>query len=258
MSILIALRTYAAGHGLRGQHSWDPTPQVVEALNASFYAAFQHFEPTGKRRMVCLDVSGSMDDQLGTLPITAREAAVAMAMLTAQTEKNYFLTAFTSTGSMRKQVPGEWKYGSGQSSLSRSYPGLYAGISPINITGWTSLDVATQLVRELPMGGTDCALPMLYATAHGLEVDAFEIYTDNETWAGGVHPIQALREYRQKSGIAAKLIVVGMTATEFSIADPADAGTIDVVGFDAAATAIMADFIRGAAARVEASGDDAP
>jgi 60 kDa SS-A/Ro ribonucleoprotein len=39
--------------------------------------------------------------------------------------------------------------------------------------------------------------------------------------------------------------VVGMTATEFTIADPSDAGMLDVVGFDAAAPAVMADFSRG-------------
>ena len=36
-----------------------------------------------------------------------------------------------------------------------------------------------------------------------------------------------------------------MTATEFSIADGDDAGMLDVVGFDSAAPAVMADFVRG-------------
>jgi 60 kDa SS-A/Ro ribonucleoprotein len=53
-----------------------------------------------------------------------------------------------------------------------------------------------------------------------------------------------LKQYRQKSGINAKLIVVGMTATEFTIADPNDAGSLDLVGFDSAAPAIMSDFVR--------------
>ena len=58
------------------------------------------------------------------------------------------------------------------------------------------------------------------------------------------HPHQALSEYRNASGIAAKEVVVGMTATDFTIADPDDAGMMDVVGFDASAPQIMADFIR--------------
>jgi 60 kDa SS-A/Ro ribonucleoprotein len=58
-----------------------------------------------------------------------------------------------------------------------------------------------------------------------------------------VHPVQALREYRERTGIPAKLVVVGMTSNGFTIADPDDAGMLDVVGFDAAAPALIADFV---------------
>ena len=75
-------------------------------------------------------------------------------------------------------------------------------------------------------------------------MDAFVIYTDSETWAGETHPVQALRQYREKTGIAAKLVTVGMVSNGFSIADPNDAGMLDVVGFDTAAPAVIADFIR--------------
>jgi 60 kDa SS-A/Ro ribonucleoprotein len=44
------------------------------------------------------------------------------------------------------------------------------------------------------------------------------------------------------TGTNAKLIVVGMVFNGFSIADPNDAGMPDVVGFDTAAPAFMADF----------------
>mgnify|MGYP001205414179 CR=1 FL=1 len=68
--------------------------------------------------------------------------------------------------------------------------------------------------------------------------------TDNETWAGTIHADEALPQYRRRSGIAAKLVVVGGTSTGFTIADPNDAGMLDVVGFDAAAPALIADFAR--------------
>jgi 60 kDa SS-A/Ro ribonucleoprotein len=71
------------------------------------------------------------------------------------------------------------------------------------------------------------------------------IYTDNETWVGHTHPHQALRAYREKSGIPARLIVVGMTATECSIADPSDPGMLDVAGFDSAVPSLITDFSRG-------------
>ena len=85
---------------------------------------------------------------------------------------------------------------------------------------------------------------MLYALDRGLSVDAFVVYTDSETWAGAIHPAQALRQHRERTGSAAKLVVVGLVSNGFSIADPGDAGMLDVVGFAAAAPAVIADFIR--------------
>jgi 60 kDa SS-A/Ro ribonucleoprotein len=100
-------------------------------------------------------------------------------------------------------------------------------------------------IDGLPFGGTDCALPMLYALAQEREVDTFVIYTDSETWAGQVHPVQALADYRRASGIPARLVVVGMVSNGFSIADPNDPGMVDVVGFDTATPQLISDFARG-------------
>ena len=78
-----------------------------------------------------------------------------------------------------------------------------------------------------------------------LEVDTFVVYTDNETYAGRIHPHQALQQYRRETGIDARLVVVGMTATAFSIADPSDPGMLDVAGFDSAVPNLIGDFSRG-------------
>jgi 60 kDa SS-A/Ro ribonucleoprotein len=83
---------------------------------------------------------------------------------------------------------------------------------------------------------------MLYAMEQGIEVDTFVVYTDNETWYGRIHPVQALEQYRQKTGIPAKLVVVGMVANEFTIADPLDGGMLDVVGMDTATPNLITDF----------------
>ena len=95
------------------------------------------------------------------------------------------------------------------------------------------------------MGNTDCAQPMLYAHKKNLKVDTFIIYTDCETWCGKIHPDQALRKYRKASGIDAKLIVVAMTSNGFTLADPNDAGMLDMVGFDSAAPEIIRQFVLG-------------
>jgi len=94
------------------------------------------------------------------------------------------------------------------------------------------------------MGTTNCAVPMIHALKRKIQVDVFVVITDNETWVGSIHPHQALKQYRQQMGINAKMIVVGMEAITGTIADPQDAGMLDVVGFDASLPAIMANFVR--------------
>ena len=42
-----------------------------------------------------------------------------------------------------------------------------------------------------------------------------------------------------------ELIIVGMVSNGFTIADPDDAGMIDVVGFDTATPQLIADFAAG-------------
>jgi 60 kDa SS-A/Ro ribonucleoprotein len=86
---------------------------------------------------------------------------------------------------------------------------------------------------------------MRWALERKLKVDVFVVYTDSETWYGQIHPAQALRRYRERMGIPARLVVGVMVSNGFSIADPADAGMLDVVGFDTAPPAIMADFASG-------------
>jgi 60 kDa SS-A/Ro ribonucleoprotein len=61
---------------------------------------------------------------------------------------------------------------------------------------------------------------------------------------GQIHPLQALAQYRERMAIRAKPIVVGITSNDFSIADPDDAGALDVAGFDSAVPSVMADFVR--------------
>jgi len=86
---------------------------------------------------------------------------------------------------------------------------------------------------------------MIYASENKTEYDAFIVYTDSETWAGNVHPADAIRDYRKKYVSDARLVVVGMTSNGFSIADPNDAGMLDVVGFDTATPNIISEFITG-------------
>lgn len=115
----------------------------------------------------------------------------------------------------------------------------------LDISPRRRLDDVCRYTEGLSFGATDCAAPVVWALKNGVEVDTFQVYTDNETWWGAIHPHQALREYRERTGIAARLAVVALTSTRTTIADPADPGQLDVSGFDAAVPTLLADFSRG-------------
>ena len=121
----------------------------------------------------------------------------------------------------------------------------------LGITAKDTLTSATKKAHDQNFGTTDCAAAMLHAIQAKLEVDAFLIVTDNETYAGNIQPSQALKKYRAFRGSNdVRQIVMGMTASPFTIADPKDPYTLDVVGFDANVPALITDFIRGSSAGI--------
>jgi 60 kDa SS-A/Ro ribonucleoprotein len=185
---------------------------VKDALEGAFYLAFKTVAPTGKNIFIGLDVSGSMCSTAWN-GLSAREISTVMCMATVRSEPNYIITAFSR------------------------------GLHRMHFSKNSSLEKAIRKTENMDFSATDCALPMIYAQEHRIPADAFIVYTDNETWCGTIHPFQALRNYRKAMAINAKLIVVGITATHFSIADPSDGGMMDVVGFDSAAPQIIGDFI---------------
>lgn len=216
IQLLSALKTYSQGHGEKGKLTWTPLREVVDALDEAFYMSFGALEPTGKRIVLALDVSGSMaSGPIAGIPgLAPRDVTAAMAMVTARTEKNWAVMGFSNR------------------------------FIDLKISPRQRLDDVIRTISGLPFEATDCSLPMLWAAGESITADAFCIYTDNETYAGRVHPHQALQAYRNKQSVSAKLIVAGTTATGFSIANPADPGMLDIVGFDSAAPSIISDFIR--------------
>jgi 60 kDa SS-A/Ro ribonucleoprotein len=180
--------------------------------------------------LLALDVSGSMGSPVHGMPyLSCREASAAMALVSAAVEPNHRIVAFT-----KGTYPSMW---------SRTHGSLYdTGLTPLPISPRQRLDDVVRQIASIPFGGTDCALPMVEALKHRWAVDTFVVYTDSETWAGEIHPAQALRAYRERTGIAAKLIVVAMASNGFTIADPDDAGMLDVVGFDTATPQVISDF----------------
>jgi 60 kDa SS-A/Ro ribonucleoprotein len=201
IQILEALKTYIKGRGFKGNLTWNPIQKITDALDKAFYMSFKNVVPTGKNIMLAIDISGSMTwDGNANSILTPREISCAMAMVTARTEKNYVIKGFATD------------------------------FIDLDVSPSMTLGSITEYVDKLQMGSTDCSLPMKYATENKMDIDAFIVYTDNETNSGG-HPSVALKDYRKKCNKPnAKLIVCGITATDFTIADPSDPNMYDVVG----------------------------
>ncbi len=217
IQVLSALRTYSSGRGVRSAATWTVSSKIVESLDEAFELSFGAVEPAGTRHLLGLDVSDSMTwgEIAGVPGLSPSAATAALAVVAARTEPWTAIMGFADS------------------------------FRDLGITARDRVDVAAKKVAGLSFGGTDASLPMTWALENKIQVDTFVVLTDNETWAGNIQPVQALEKYRQATGIGARLIVVGMTSTGFTIADPNDAGMLDVVGFDGATPAFMAKFAKG-------------
>jgi 60 kDa SS-A/Ro ribonucleoprotein len=188
-------------------------PAITAALEDAFYLAFDTVEPTGKNFLLGIDVSGSMMwNHCAGAPLSCCEGAAVMAMVAARTEPNTHILGFRDTP------------------------------VGLGITARDSLADACRKTQQANFGATDCGAAMRWAEQHGAPVDVFCIYTDGQTWAGPQHPFQALQQYRERTGIPAKLAAFQMGGNAMSIADPSDAGMMDFSGFDASVPTLLADF----------------
>jgi 60 kDa SS-A/Ro ribonucleoprotein len=201
--------------GSQRNKTWVTNPVIADALDAGFHASFKNITPADKRTLLALDVSGSMSSDAIGIDLSCAMVSAAMAMVTARTEPWYQVMGFATQ------------------------------FRDLGITAKMDLSTVMRKTANATMGGTDVAQPMVWALNNKVEVDSFIVYTDNETWAGRIKPDVALKNYRQKMGIDAKLIVVGCAATPFTVGDPNDAKTLNVAGFDSNAPGVIADFSAG-------------
>lgn len=211
-NVLYQMMQYAKGSGIRS--SWNPHHWVVDLLELTYDSSFEFSEPTGKRFYLGLDVSGSMGFESSVAGMPARNIAAAIATVINRQEQHVVNKAFTHT------------------------------LSDFPIAKRDTLKGVLTRMEGMPFGRTDCALLVRDAISQGLEVDAFVTITDNETWSGGEHPYKVLQEYRRKVNPEARNIVIGVTSTGFTIADPNDPLSLDVVGGDASLLTLITNFIK--------------
>ncbi len=216
ITLLNALKTYSKGAGDRGSLSWTPNQRIVDALDDAFYASFSNVEDTGAGYLMGVDCSGSMFGARvnGMQNLTAADVAAVMALAVVKNQSNYWIGGFSTQ------------------------------MSELKITPKMRLDKVLSTMRSFSWGGTDCSLPFLHAAQKSMAVDMFVTITDNETWAGSVQPAQALRDYRKKFNPTAKSVVIATSVSNFTIADPKDAGMMDIAGFDSAAPQLIAEMAK--------------
>lgn len=212
LSILIALGVYRSGAGVKGSLTWLPNGNIVVALSKAFYLAFKNVEPTGKNYLVGLDVSGSMSSPISAGNVlSCAQAGAAIATVLKRTEPWTEVLGFSSS------------------------------LVDLKLRADEQLDDFVQRIGGMRFGSTNPGALIEHATINKLPVDVFVVITDNEVNTGQ-HPKTALAAYRKKVNPKAKLVVLGMTATEFTIADPTDRNSLDIAGLDASFPQILSAF----------------
>jgi len=226
IKILAALTTYQSGKSVRGDATWTPVQAIVDALNEAFYLSFGNVEPTGKRILLAVDTSYSMHGtKVNGIPnLKAHTAAGAMALVIANSE---------------------WGTKSGLQIPQYHIIGVDTSVQELSISPKQRLDDVVRTLESQGGGGTNLALPMEYALQKKLEVDAFVIATDSESWQGRKQPIQALDAYRRQVKKDARIVNVQMTATHVTNNAPDDLLSLECAGFDTAAPELISGFIRG-------------
>lgn len=98
-----------------GKGEWAVAPKIVDALDDAFYLSFSTLEPTGKRFLIGVDVSGSMSsscissgirDKHGrpiSGPMRVCEGAAAMALAIAKVEPECYIHGFAG-GAILKEL----------------------------------------------------------------------------------------------------------------------------------------------------------
>lgn len=223
MDVFLALRVYASGRSQpspRVVHTWRPIRAIRHALEKAYELSFGAVEPSGKRLLVAVDSSGSMNGYMYTDVTVAGsrigspyEVACAMAVMLARIEGDNVRVIEVDTE-----------------------------VHPSRVTPHTKL---RRISSWRPSGGgTDLSLPFTWAREQRLEVDGIVVLTDNETWAGRSHPAQALNAYRAEINPETRMVVCTLTPAGYGIGDPQDPGVLNVAGTDASLPLVVNGFIR--------------
>jgi 60 kDa SS-A/Ro ribonucleoprotein len=221
-TVMLALLIYREGVGIRGV-GWKPLPDILQALETALELSYGNVVPTNRKLCIGVDISGSMNQSCVGSPISADLAAAAVATVLCRVEPHATLVYFDTVVQKVMKV-----------SANATVSSLHGGHRG---------------------GGTDVAAPLNWALGRDRrghrvgaveeDFDAFLILTDNETWAGHVHPTDALKQYRRERNPNAKLICASMAANHATVVDGADPLQLGICGLDSNLPVLVHEFLGG-------------
>jgi 60 kDa SS-A/Ro ribonucleoprotein len=280
-ALLIAYKQYKTGRGLKGKTTWVPIPQLVRALHDAAMVAGTNSVPFNGPTEFDIDASGSMTTPMGVLPcMNSAEAAACLVLPVFKTmktdEAKVFL--FSSAGCKDKPKSSRYSYYSSYDRVGL-YPahfdktmGFEAATKATQRSDWSTTDISLPIEERLSdfkkafkrLAKSD---QQKYTFARQIndqlvmneirsrmydENDSllwlphnFVFVTDNDVNTGKRHPSQALHEYRQVTGIPARMAVIATQSSRTTVADPKDNGQMDFVGFDGQLPRFLTDFLNG-------------
>lgn len=224
LEIASAQKVYSSGGTMGRSRSSEfvPVPRVNDILEKAVHDSFKVQEPTGKHFFHALDISGSMAwmDMPG-LMLKPFEIETIMALVSVNTEKNYFVGGFSDDFIPLPEVSKGAKL---QNTINK--------------------------MQSHGFGGTDAASAYKYSIKNNIYTDVFVFWTDNMNWGGaygGGQPSTWLKKYRKSINPEAKAIYVTLVpyGDNVTLADPKDPMSYDIAGFSSQTPKIISMIAEG-------------
>lgn len=214
LQLLITRCAYQLGYSTRNTNTWPAQTEVVRMIDEEFEKSLSNLEPTGLRFLHGLDVSGSMTmrDIQDTPGLTPHVAATGWCLAMTKSEPHSKIMGFSRT------------------------------IQDLEITNQDSLETALEKSQKADFGSTNPGALIEWAMDSGEQFDVFIIHTDNDVNTG-TNASELLKKYRAQTGINAKMVVISYLPSKFSIADPNDAGMLDISGLDNSTPEKLRNFL---------------
>ena len=212
--ILVANKIYRQGGGKMSRKTWTVKNHVSNTLDIALETSFDSLDSTGQTYFFAIDVSHSMTSPIANGIVNCAEVATTMALASAKAEEDCYIYGF-------KHI-----------------------LTDLHITSRDTFSAALTKASRQNFGSTNAGSVYEYAIKNNLYVDTFAFFTDCESF-GGQQAFQLLNKYRKAVNPNARAVYCALEPYWGSLADPKDAGSLTVEGFDPTAVKLIQQFSLG-------------